>query len=56
MTGISYIQNQNKSSSNSVGSGAVCGIIGMSAYHLPVTKDRFVRSAYNIVKEQQKKR
>jgi len=52
MTGISYIQNQNKSSSNSVGSGAVCGIIGMSAYHLPVTKDRFVRSAYNIVKEQ----
>ena len=52
MTGISYIQYQNKSSSNSVGSGAVCGIIGMSAYHLPVTKDRFVRSAYSIVKEQ----
>lgn len=34
------------------GAGAILGMIGMSAYHLPVTKDRFVRSTFNIVKNQ----
>ncbi len=36
----------------STGAGAILGLIGMSAYHLPVTKDRFVRTAYAIVKNQ----
>lgn len=49
---VSYMQGNSQSKTNSIGTGAVCGIVGMSAYHLPVTKDRFVRTAYNIVKEQ----
>ena len=31
--------------------GATLGVVGMNAYFLPVTKDRFVRNAYNIHKE-----
>ena len=46
---ISGVQNQNKS--KSIGAGACLGLIGMNAYFLPVTKDRFVRTAFNIVKE-----
>lgn len=34
-----------------IGSGVVLGLAGMSAYYLPVTKDRFVRNAYDVVKE-----
>jgi len=32
-------------------SGIMAGTVGMSAYFLPVTKDRFVRSAFCIQKE-----
>ena len=46
---ISRIHNQNKT--KSIGAGACLGLIGMNAYFLPVTKDRFVRTAFNIVKE-----
>ena len=31
--------------------GATLGVVGMNAYFLPVTKDRYVRNAYNIHKE-----
>lgn len=34
------------------GTGAVLGMVGMSAYYLPVTKDRFIRTAFNIVKNE----
>lgn len=33
-----------------IGAGTVLGLAGMTAYHLPVTKDRFVRTAFSIVK------
>ncbi len=36
--------------SRSKATGAVFALAGMSAYYLPVTKDRFVRTAFNIVK------
>ena len=36
--------------SRSIGTGAVLGIAGMSAYYLPVKQDRFIRSAFNVVK------
>lgn len=49
---VSYMQSNNSNRTNSLGTGAVLGIVGMGAYHLPVTKDRFVRAAYNIVREQ----
>lgn len=39
---------QNKS--KAIGAGTALGVIGMSAYHLPVTKNRFVRTAYNVQK------
>ena len=32
--------------------GALFAVVGMSAYYLPVTKDRFVRTAFNIMKNQ----
>ncbi len=32
--------------------GAMLGVVGMGAYYLPVTKDRFVRTAFDIVKNQ----
>lgn len=32
------------------GAGAVLGMAGMCAYYLPVTKDRFVRTAFDVVK------
>lgn len=37
--------------SKSMGTGALLGMAGMSAYYLPVTKGRFVRTAFNLVKE-----
>lgn len=42
--------NVNNSKSN-LGMGATLGVVGMSAYYLPVTKDRFIRNAYDIRKE-----
>lgn len=42
------IQGQDRS--KSIGTGAVLGIVGMGAYYLPITKDRFVRTAFDIVK------
>lgn len=47
---ISGYQNSNKS--KAIGAGAVLGMVGMNAYFLPVKKDRFVRTAFNIVKEE----
>ena len=35
-----------------LGTGTVGAVAGMSAYYLPVRKDRFVRNAYDIMKEQ----
>jgi hypothetical protein len=35
---------------SSLATGAVCSLTGMSAYYLPVTKNRFVRNAYSILK------
>lgn len=32
-----------------IGAGAVLGMAGMTAYYLPITKDRFVRNSYDIV-------
>ena len=37
--------------SQAIGAGAVLGLAGMNAYFLPVTKDRFVRTSFNITKE-----
>lgn len=37
--------------SNVIVPGVILGTAGMSAYFLPVTKDRFVRTAFNIKKE-----
>ncbi len=42
--------NVNNAKSN-LGMGATLGVVGMSAYYLPVTKDRFIRNAYDIRKE-----
>lgn len=42
-------QGQNRA--KAIGAGAVLGMVGMNAYFLPVTKDRFVRTAFNIIKE-----
>lgn len=36
--------------SKSIGAGTALGAVGMSAYFIPVTKNRFVRAAYNINK------
>lgn len=33
-----------------IGAGSVLGLVGMTAYYLPITKDRFVRNSYDIVK------
>lgn len=38
--------------SQAIGTGAVLGMAGMSAYYLPVTKDRYVRTAFNVVKNE----
>ncbi len=46
---ISGYQNSNRS--KAIGAGAVLGMVGMNAYFLPVTKDKFVRTAFNIIKE-----
>ena len=40
-----------KDRSKSLGTGAVLGMVGMNAYFLPVTKDRFVRNAFDITRE-----
>lgn len=37
--------------SKSIGAGSVLGLVGMNAYFLPVTRDRFVRTAFSINKE-----
>lgn len=39
---------------HAIGTGAVLGLVGMSAYHLPITKNRFVRNSYDIVKDNAK--
>lgn len=44
--------NRNIMTPSGKATGAVLGVVGMSAYYLPVTKDRFVRTAFNIVKNQ----
>ncbi len=50
--GISpYSSNNSNNNGKVLGTGVAAGVVGMSAYYLPVTKDRFVREAYNIVKE-----
>jgi len=50
--GISpYSSNNSNSNGKIFGTGIAAGVAGMTAYYLPVTKDRFVREAYNIVKE-----
>ncbi len=36
--------------SKAIGTGAVLGMAGMTAYYLPIARDRFVRTAYSIVK------
>jgi len=40
---------QNKS--QTIGAGALFGLVGMNVYYIPVTKDRFVRTAFNIIKQ-----
>lgn len=42
--------NVNNNKAN-LGMGATLGVVGMSAYYLPVTKNRFIRTAYDIRKE-----
>ncbi len=49
---ISNISITPRERAQSMGTGAVLGLAGMSAYYLPVTKDRFVRTAFNIVKNE----
>lgn len=39
---------------HAIGSGVLLGLAGMSAYYLPVTKDRFVRNSYDVVKNKAK--
>ena len=34
----------------SIAMGAGLGVVGMSAYYLPVTKNRFVRNAFDVTK------
>lgn len=46
---ISGMPNNDKA--RSWGAGAVLGLAGMNAYFLPVTKDRFVRTAFHLVQE-----
>ena len=46
---VMNIPSQNNNS-KSIGAGTALGIIGMSAYHLPINKNRFVRTAYNVQK------
>lgn len=41
----------NPNRSKAIGAGAVLGIAGMNAYFLPVTRDRFVRNAFDVAKE-----
>lgn len=48
---ISGIPGQSNNKAKAVGAGAVLGLVGMNAYFLPVTKDRFVRTAFNMVRE-----
>lgn len=43
------INSQNRT--NMLVPGVGLGVVGMSAYYLPVTKNRFVRTAFNIQKE-----
>lgn len=31
--------------------GAGLGVLGMSAYHMPITKNRFVRNAFSVTKD-----
>lgn len=45
--GVQPSQNKSKA----IGAGAVLGLVGMNAYFLPVTKDRFVRTAFAVTKE-----
>ena len=37
-----------------IGAGSVLGLVGMSAYYLPITKNRFVRNSYDVVKQRAK--
>lgn len=37
-----------------IGAGSVLGLVGMTAYYLPIRKDRFVRNSYEIVKHNAK--
>lgn len=46
------ISNNNSIVPSNKSTAAALSVVGMSAYFLPVTKDRFVRTAYNIVKNQ----
>lgn len=46
---VTGIQGQNRS--KAIGTGAILGMAGMTAYYLPITKDRFVRTAFNLVKQ-----
>lgn len=48
---ISGIPGQTNNKAKAIGAGAVLGMVGMNAYFLPVTKDRFVRTAFNLVRE-----
>ena len=34
----------------SMAMGAGLGVVGMSAYYLPITKNRFVRNAFDVTK------
>ncbi len=39
---------------HAIGAGAVFGLAGMTAYYLPITRDRFVRNSYDIVRSKSK--
>ena len=41
----------NVNNKSNIATGATLGVVGMSAYYLPVTKNRFIKTAYDIRKE-----
>lgn len=47
---MSYLGVQNNQNSHKMitPTGAFLGVVGMSAYHLPITKGRFVRNAFDV--------
>lgn len=52
MTPMNVTSNNSSMSPSSKATAALFTVAGMGAYYLPVTKDRFVRTAFDIVKNQ----